>query len=85
MSYDSKGFPVFDELQLTFAPDERLFYKNNWQEGVVPKEGNSVADDLEFDKFFKQMDIFRTGKGKDQKYLFDIPLYLSSSDEKQEL
>ncbi|WET04926.1 NAD(P)/FAD-dependent oxidoreductase [Flavobacterium sp. YJ01] len=82
LGYDSKGFPVFDELQLTFAPDERLFYKNNWQEGVVPKEGNSVSDDLEFDKFFKQMDVFRTGKGEDQKYLFDIPLYLSSSDQK---
>ncbi|MDQ1163818.1 NAD(P)/FAD-dependent oxidoreductase [Flavobacterium sp. SORGH_AS_0622] len=82
LGYDPKGFPVFDELQLTFAPDERLFYKNNWQEGVVPKEGNMVYDDLEFQKFFKEMDIFRTAKGQDQKYLFDIPLYLSSSDEK---
>lgn len=81
LGYNEKGFPVFDELQLTFAPDERLFYKNNWQEGVVPKEGNLVSDDLEFDKFFKQMDIFRTSKGEDQKYLFDIPIYLSSTHE----
>ena len=80
LKYDEKGFPVFDELQLTFAPDERLFYKNNWQEGVVPKEGNLVSDDLEFDKFFKKMDVFRSSKAEDQKYLFDIPLYLSSSD-----
>jgi len=82
LGYNEKGFPIFDELQLTFAPDERLFYKNNWQEGVVPKNGNSVADDLEFDQFFKQMDVFRSGKGEDQKYLFDIPIYLSSKDEK---
>ena len=80
LGYNEKGFPVFDELQLTFAPDERLFYKNNWQEGVVPKEGNLVSDDLEFEKFFKKMNDFRTAKGKDEKYLFDIPLYLSSSD-----
>ena len=53
--YNEKGFPIFDELQLTFAPDERLFYKNNWQEGVVPKEGNLVSDDLEFEKFFKNV------------------------------
>jgi hypothetical protein len=79
--YDSNGLPVFDELQLTFAPDERLFYKNNWQEGVVPKEGNSPAEDAELKAFFEQMDTFRTKKGADGKYLFDIPLHLSSADE----
>ncbi|WP_228011995.1 NAD(P)/FAD-dependent oxidoreductase [Flavobacterium hungaricum] len=81
LEYDSQGYPVFDELQLTFAPDERLFYRNNWQEGVVPKEGNSTLDNLEFQKFFQKMDVFRKAKGADEKYLFDIPLYLSSSDE----
>ncbi len=81
LSYDTKGFPVFDELQLTFAPDERLFYKNSWQEGVVPKEGNSKAEEEELVAFFKLMDTFRAGKGQDGKYLFDIPLYLSSTDE----
>ncbi len=79
--YNEKGFPVFDELQLTFAPDERLFYKNNWQEGVVPKEGNSAEDDKEFIRFFKEMDAFRAAKGADQKYLFDIPISLSSKDQ----
>ncbi|MCR4032502.1 MULTISPECIES: NAD(P)/FAD-dependent oxidoreductase [Flavobacterium] len=82
LGYNEKGFPIFDELQLTFAPDERLFYKNNWQEGVVPKEGNLISDDLEFNKFFKQMDVFRISRGEDQRYLFDIPMYLSSKDEK---
>ncbi|RZJ52819.1 MAG: NAD(P)/FAD-dependent oxidoreductase [Flavobacterium sp.] len=80
LGYDSKGFPVFDELQLTFAPDERLFYRNNWQEGIVPKIGNTSSDDLEFQKFFKKMDVFRIAKGADQKYLFDIPLCFSSND-----
>jgi len=79
--YHANGLPIFDELQLTFAPDERLFYKNNWQEGVVPKEGNSTEDDKEFQRFFKLMDGFRAAKGRDQKYLFNIPLYLSSKDE----
>lgn len=80
LDYDKKGFPVFDELQLSFAPDERLFYKNNWQDGVVPKEGNSKEEDLDFQRFFKLMDAFREGKDEDGKYLFDIPLHLSSSD-----
>jgi hypothetical protein len=58
VGYDTNKLPVFDELQLTFAPDERLFYKNNWQEGVVPKEGNTIEQDLELKVFFKRMDAF---------------------------
>jgi hypothetical protein len=80
IGYDSKGFPKFDEQQLTFAPDERLFYKNNWQEGLVPKTGNSLEEDIQFKKFFLKMDVFRAGKGEDGKYFFDIPLSLSSSE-----
>ncbi|MEG0850381.1 MAG: NAD(P)-binding protein [Flavobacterium sp.] len=82
LGYNKNGLPIFDELQLTFTPDERLFYKNNWQEGVVPKEGNSRLENKEFQRFFKEMDAFRIAKGKDQKYLFDIPICLSSTDEK---
>jgi len=81
VGYDSNGLPKFDELQLTFAPDERLFYKNNWQEGLVPKAGNSLEDDKQFAKFFLKMDAFREGKGADGNYLFDIPLALSSNEE----
>lgn len=80
LGYDSKGFPKFDEEQLTFAPDERLFYRNNWQEGLVPKTGNSLEDDIQFKKFFLKMDAFRSGKGTDGKYFFNIPLSLSSNE-----
>lgn len=80
LGYDSNGFPKFDELQLTFAPDERLFYRNNWQEGLVPKTGNTAEDDIQFKKFFLKMDAFRAGKGADGKYFFDIPLALSSNE-----
>jgi hypothetical protein len=77
---DPEGFPIFDELQLTFAPDERLFYKNSWQEGLVPKTGNSVDADVEFKNFFLKMDAFRLAKGTDAKFFFDIPLSLSSDE-----
>ncbi|WP_426062707.1 NAD(P)-binding protein [Flavobacterium sp. DSP2-3-1] len=80
IGYDSKGFPKFDEEQLTFAPDERLFYKNNWQEALIPKTGNSLEEDIQFKKFFLKMDAFRSGKGDDGKYFFNIPLSLSSND-----
>lgn len=80
LGYDSKGFPKFDEQQLTFAPDERLFYKNSWQEGLVPKTGSTSNEDKEFQLFFSKMDAFRIAKGQDGKYLFDIPLSLSSRE-----
>jgi NAD(P)-binding Rossmann-like domain len=81
LGYDANGFPKFDEQQLTFAPHERLFYKNNWQEGLVPKTGNTVEDDIQFKKFFLKMDAFRSRKGADGNYLFDIPLALCSDEE----
>ncbi|POY39921.1 twin-arginine translocation pathway signal protein [Flavobacterium alvei] len=81
LGYDSKGFPKFDETQLTIAPDERLFYKNNWQEGVVPKAGNTTEEDQELVRFFKLMDDFRTKKDEQGKYWFMIPLAESSENE----
>lgn len=81
LGYDSKGFPKFDETQLTIAPDERLFYKNNWQEGVVPKAGNTTEEDQELVRFFKLMDDFRTKKDEKGKYWFMIPLAESSENE----
>ena len=80
--YDTDGFPVFDEQQLTFTPQERLFYNNTWQEGLVPKFGLPEASEREFEHFFRLMDNFRKEKGDDGKYFFDIPLSTISSDAK---
>lgn len=81
VGYDAKGFPLFDEEQLVMAPDERLFYKNNWQEGVVPKSGNTPEEDEALQRFFARMDFYRTAKDANGKYLFNIPMALSSDDE----
>lgn len=78
--YDAKGFPVFDEEQLCFSPQERLYYKNNWQEGLIPKFGNTDELDAEFNRFFKLMETFRDAKGSDAKYFFDIPISAISTD-----
>ncbi|MCB6231254.1 NAD(P)-binding protein [Flavobacterium psychrophilum] len=80
LDYDANGFPNFDETQLAFAPEERLFYKNSWQEGLVPKTGNSTQEDQEFIRFFKLMDDFRTKKDASEKFWFTIPLSESSDD-----
>lgn len=74
------GFPIFDEEQLTFMPQERLFIKNTWQESLVPKFGISKAAEVDFNRFFERMTDFRNKKGKDDKYIFDIPIASSSQD-----
>ncbi|MEO4004241.1 FAD-dependent oxidoreductase [Flavobacterium sp. CAU 1735] len=83
--YDTKGFPVFDEEQLTFSPQERLYYKNSWQEGLVPRLGATQAEEEQFRRFFDKMEFFRKAKGLDGAYLFDIPLVLSSTDSETRL
>ena len=73
-------FPVFDEEEITFMPQERLFIKNTWQESLVPKFGISKTSEKEFSRFFELMTDFRTKKGNDEKFIFDIPISNSSQD-----
>lgn len=80
LDFDENGFPIFDETQLTFAPHERLFISNYWQEGIVPKTGNSDADEKEWIRFFSKMDYFREKKDTSGRYWFDIPLYKASTE-----
>lgn len=80
--FDVAGNPKFDEEQLSFSPQERLFIRNTWQEGLVPKYGNSAIADKELERFFKIMEIFREERGIDGKYFFDIPLAAASADDK---
>lgn len=72
--WTSTGKPIFDEEQLSFAPHERLFIHNVWQEGIVPSYGISDAESAELARFFRQMQDFKKLKGADGKYVFDIPM-----------
>jgi hypothetical protein len=33
------GEPVLDEYQMTFPQQERLFFRNSWQNDIVPQRG----------------------------------------------
>lgn len=75
------NLPVFDETQLCFDPNERLFIRNSWQTDLIPRYGNSKEADNQMDLFLQKMTEFRENKGKDGKYFFDIPMSFCSSDE----
>lgn len=77
---DADGNPIFDEEQLSFAPQERLFIKNKWQEGIVPQYGASETDQQEMKRFLDKMEVFKDLKGSDGRYIFNIPMRYSSHE-----
>ncbi len=82
ITHFEKDLPVFDESQLCFKPQERLFIKNNWQEELIPKYGNSDLANQEIERFFEITSKLKEEKGLDGLYHFDIPIKNSSKDKK---
>jgi len=78
--HDENGEPILDEYQMTFPQQERLFFKNAWQNDLVPQNGISDETRAEFDRFFKMMDEFRDKKDIKGKYWFAIPVHDSSRE-----
>nr|WP_262908177.1 NAD(P)/FAD-dependent oxidoreductase [Epilithonimonas sp. JDS] len=77
---DQNGLPILDDEQLTFPKEERLFFKNEWQNDLVPQNGISNSVKQEIARFFKLMEEFRIKKDDSGKYWFDIPLANSSKE-----
>lgn len=75
-----EGQQEYNERHLCFAPDERLLFRGNFHEGLVPSQGISELSHKEITRFFKWMDEFQDKKGRDGNYLFSIPLHFSSND-----
>jgi len=72
--------PTFDETVILHAPDERLFFNGEWQEGIVPSQGLSPDDATQQQRFFSYVDSLKSARGADGRKLFAIPLALSSTD-----
>ncbi len=74
------GEPIFDEEQLSFDPMHRLFIENYWQDGIVPEYGLDEEELAEMERFHSLMKDFTVMKGRDGKYVFDIPTLFASTD-----
>lgn len=72
--FDANGLPVFDEEQLSFDPQERLYYRNAWQEDLVPRYGNTPEQDARIAAFFAEMKRFREGRAENGRFWFDLPV-----------
>jgi hypothetical protein len=78
--YDNEGLPIYNETDLCFDPEERLFIHNKWQEGLVPQFGVAASTLTEIRRFLAEMERLRWLKGADQRFAFDIPVANSSTD-----
>jgi hypothetical protein len=72
--------PYYDERYLLHAPEERLLYKGQWQDGFIPTEGVPAAELAEHQRFFAEVDRLRQARGSDGRRLFVFPTVQSSND-----
>lgn len=77
---DEAGRPRFSEQMVLRAPDERLFYRGYWYEGLFLHAGASPEDEAQFARFLAEVQTLakaRDGKGR---RAFAVPVEESSDD-----
>jgi hypothetical protein len=70
---------VWNERYLCFAPQERLFLYERWQEGTEPANGLSAKDRAQFQKFADLLAACRQTAG------FTIPMELGLTEKQADL
>lgn len=72
---------VYSEEHLVHAPDERLLYRGNFQEGLVPEYGITTEVKVEIEHFLETMKEWKYKKSETGKDIFSIPLSTSDHSE----
>jgi len=78
--HDAAGRPLYDETTLCGDPQERLFIRGVWQEGLAPNLGVTSDERAEMERFSAFVAQLRQTKGNDGKRIFTLPLDQSSRD-----
>ena len=77
----ASGLPIYNEYYLCHDPEERLFIKGHWQNGLVPELGVAPAEKAQLVRFFELIEKLRHTVGTDGRDAFRIPVDESSRDE----
>lgn len=72
--------PVYDEMALVHAPEERLLIGGVWQAGLVPQHGLNATEQAQCQRFLSTLHTLSTVRGLDGRKAFAMPLALSSQD-----
>lgn len=79
--FDANQLPVYDEINICFDPEERLFIDGKWRDGIEPESALSSKDIEQLESFHSMMKDYQNSIGSDGKEAFCIPVHLSSRDE----
>jgi hypothetical protein len=74
------GKPIYNEFYLCADPHERVYFEGHWQEGLLPQNRIDDFHRVQYEEFFNFINDCKEKKGKDNKYLFTIPMEESSQD-----
>jgi monoamine oxidase len=74
--------PTFSERLLCHTPQERVFFKGIWQEGILPQQQVPKSERAEIARFHDAMEAFKHATDAEGRRAFAIPLDLSSPDPK---
>ncbi|QSQ20029.1 FAD-dependent oxidoreductase [Pyxidicoccus parkwayensis] len=77
---DSEDHPTFEETLLIHEPEERLFYRGHWYEGLYLRAGASPQDVAELERFDARMNAFAAARDAKGRKAFAVPSALSSDD-----
>ena len=77
---DEGGAPIYDPYQLCADLEERLLWRGEWQEGLIPTTGLTAQERAEWARFDAAMAGFRASVGADGRAAFASPSVLSSRD-----
>ncbi|MFN0207839.1 MAG: FAD-dependent oxidoreductase [Planctomycetota bacterium] len=79
-NFDAAGRAVPAEQHLCRAPEERLFYRGEWSEGLYLRAGASADDLQQFERFESNVRLLAKRTGNDGKRAFTIPIANCSVD-----
>jgi len=77
---DAEGEPLIDEACLVPEPEERVFWRGTWHEGLLPEAALTPADHDQMEQFRAELARWvqwRDGRGR---RAFDLPLAAGSDD-----
>jgi hypothetical protein len=75
-----KGELIIKEQFLCREPEERVFYKGRWYEGLYLHAGENDEDKRQFSDFQKQIDLWVNWRDADGKRAFVVPVANCSDD-----
>src|SRR5580765_389950 len=77
---DAQGEVLVKEQYLCREPEERVFYKGRWYEGLYLNVGANEEDKRQYGEFQKQIDYWVNWRDKTGKRAFVVPVAMCSTD-----